>query len=143
MKDSKLEAEKICNYIEDLSKGKLHFKEDIYRLTELSINSNKLELLEELSFHAKFSKGIISIIQKKDERLENEYMQTIEKEYLDTIVKIRGILVNILSGATDFLRTIFEEKYLQFTHESMNNLKFLCEDLSFLKLYFNDVKYGR
>lgn len=143
MKDSKLEAEKICNYIEDLSKGKLHFKEDIYRLTELSINSNKLELLEELSFHAKFSKGIISIIQKKDERLENEYMQTIEKEYLDTIVKIRGILVNILSGATDFLRTIFEEKYLQFTHESMNNLKFLCEDLSFLKLYFNDMKYGR
>ncbi|MGK9476690.1 hypothetical protein [Melioribacter sp. OK-6-Me] len=143
MKDSKLEAEKICNYIEDLSKGKLHFKEDIYRLAELSIKSDKLELLEQLSFHAKFSRGIISIIQRKDEHLENEYLQTIEKEYLDTIIKIRELLVSILSNATDFLRTIFEEKYLQLTYESMNNLKFLCEDLSFLKLYFNDMKYGK
>jgi hypothetical protein len=143
MRDPKLEAEKICNYIEDLSKGKLHFKEDIYRLTELSIQTGKMEQLEELSFHAKFSKGIINIIQKKDERLENEYLQTIEKEYLDTVIKIRELLTYILTEATDFLRSIFEEKYLRLTHESMNNLKFLCEDLSFLKLYFNDMKYGK
>lgn len=138
--DYKLEAEKICNCVEDLAKGKLKNKEDLLRLTELALNSNKMQKLEELAFQAKFSQGLLRIIQNRDNTINEEYFTSLKNEYLQSIKLIKNILENLLSDANEFLKTIYKEKFFQFTLQSMNNLNDLCSDLIYMKYYFNDNK---
>lgn len=138
--DYKLEAEKICNCVEDLAKGKLKNKEDLLRLTELALNSNKMQKLEELAFQAKFSQGLLRIIQNRDNAINEEYFTSLKNEYLQSIKLIKNILENLLSDANEFLKTIYKEKFFQLTLQSMNNLNDLCSDLIYMKYYFNDNK---
>ncbi len=138
--DYKLESEKICNTIEDLAKGKLKNKEDLLRIIELALSNNKINKLEELAFHAKFSQGVLRIIQNRDNTLEEEYFNSLKNEYLKSIQEIKNILENLLENANQFLKTIYKEKFFQLTIQSMNSLNDLCSDLVYLKYYFNDNK---
>ncbi len=138
--DYKLEAEKICNAVEDLAKGKLKNKEDLLRLIELALSSNNMDKLQDLAFHAKFSQGILRIIRNKDNSLDDEYFTILHREYSKSIQEIKNILEALLVYANQFLRTIYHEKFLQLTMQSMNALNNLCEDLVYLKYYFNDQK---
>lgn len=136
----KLDAEKICNCVEDLAKGKLKNKEDLLRLTELALSSNNMKKLEELAFQAKFSQGILRIIQNKDNTLNEEYFASLKNEYMQSIQLIKDTLENLLTNASEFLKTIYKEKYFQLNLQSMNNLNDLCSDLVYLKYYLNDQK---
>ncbi|MDH7605139.1 MAG: hypothetical protein QHH13_09580 [Melioribacter sp.] len=138
--DYKLESEKICNAVEDLAKGKLKNKEDLLRIIELALSTDKMNKLEELAFLAKFSQGVLRIIQNRDNSIEDEYFNSLKNEYLKSIQEIKAILENLLEGASQFLKTIYEEKFLQLTMQSMNSLNDLCSDLVYLKYYFNDNK---
>ncbi|MEJ5351459.1 MAG: hypothetical protein WHS65_07700 [Melioribacteraceae bacterium] len=138
--DYKLEAEKICNAVEDLAKGKLKNKEDLMRIIELALSSNKIKELEELAFHAKFSQGVLSIIQNRDNSFEGEYFDSLKNEYIKSINEIKTILESLLLNANQFLKTIYNEKFFQLTMQSMNALNDLCSDLVYLKYYFNDNK---
>lgn len=138
--DYKLEAQKICNSVEDLARGKLKNKEDLLRIIELALLSNKMKELEHLAFHAKFSRGILRIIQNRDNTINDEYFKSLQNEYLKSIQEIKNILEELLKSATQFLKTIYQEKFLQLTMQSMNALNDLCDDLVYLKYYFNDRK---
>jgi len=138
--DYKLEAEKICNAVEDLAKGKLKNKEDLMRIIELALSSNKMKELEELAFHAKFSQGVLRIIQNRDNSFEGEYFDSLKNEYIKSINEIKTILESLLLNANQFLKTIYNEKFFQLTMQSMNALNDLCSDLVYLKYYFNDNK---
>jgi len=138
--DYKLESEKICNAVEDLAKGKLKNKEDLLRIIELALSSDKMNKLEELAFLAKFSQGVLRIIQNRDNSFEEEYFNSLKNEYIKSIQEIKTILENLLENANQFLKTIYKEKFLQLTMQSMNSLNDLCSDLVYLKYYFNDNK---
>ncbi len=140
MNDYKLEAEKICNSVEDISKGKLINKEDLFRIVELALTYDKMYLLEELSFHAKYSRGLITIIQKSDIKIDEEYFSKVKNEFLETIEKVKKLFEELIEIANDFLKTIFKEKYFEMSQQGMTNLNNLCNDLSYLKLYLNDNK---
>jgi len=135
-----LEAEKICNSVEDIAKGNLNNKEDLLRITELALKNNNLSLLEDLSFHAKFSQGLISIIQKSDNKIDDDYFEKVKAELIKSLEKVKKLFEELLIPANDFLKTIFKEKYLEMTQQSLSNLRDLCNDLGYLKLYFNDVR---
>ncbi len=138
--DFKLEAEKICNCVEDIAKGKLNNKEDLQRITELALQNNKIELLEELSFQAKYSQGLVKIIQKRDNKIEADYFAKVQAEMLQSITNIKNLLEELLQYAGDFLKNIYREKYFEMTTQSLFNLNNLCSDLGYLKLYLNDQK---
>ena len=140
MKDYKLEAEKICNSVEDIAKGHLNNKEDLLRITEIALQNHKMELLEDLAFHAKFLQGLVNIIQNRDNKIEEEYFAKVKSEMLQSIEKVQRLLSELLEFASDFLKTIYKEKYFQMSREAISNLNSLCSDLSYLKLYLNDVK---
>lgn len=137
-----LEAEKICNALEDLSKGKLKYREDLLRIIELALHNDKMNMLEELSFNAKYLQGLVKIIQTRSDVVDQEYLTIVEKEYTEGITKVKSIIQNILENSGSFLQTIFQEKYFTLTPQSLSNLNNFCNDLSFLKLYFNDLKSG-
>lgn len=137
------ETIKIISGVEVISNGRLNFKEDLQRLIEISILNNRIKYLEDFSFRARYSQGLLKIIQNRDNKFEDEYFAKVKNEFTESIKKIRSDLEEILSVASDFIKQIFNEKYLQITQQSIANLNLLCNDLGFLKIYFNDLKRNK
>lgn len=138
--EPKIDAEKIIEEVSQLSGSQLYNKDDLQRIIELALTADKLKVLDQLAFQAKFSQGLIKIIQKKETEIKDEYFTTVQKELTENIQKIHSLVRDILSSASEFIKNIYEEKYFQLTQQSLNNLNNLCCDLGFLKMYLNDLK---
>lgn len=136
------EVNKILTEVDRLSNNRLYFRDDIEILIKLAHQSCKFELLEEISFHAKFSNGLLKVIQRKDPVVEEIFILKASSEYKDSLQKVIKLLEDLLKEGNDFIRTIFKEKYLELNQQCLYNLNNLCSDLSYLKLYFNDLKDG-
>lgn len=124
----------------NFSRGKIQNEDDIKRLIELAIKENKLNDLEEIAFSAKFTKGLLRIIQNRENTIEDEYFEKIKKEYSENIQKVKIGLEELINHGSDFIKNIFNEKYFLLTHESLANLNNLCGDLEWVKMYLNDIK---
>jgi hypothetical protein len=140
--DLSSDTQKILSVIDILSKEKLFYRDDLGRLIELSIQNSKMNVLEELSFQARYSQGLLKIVQNRDNKIEEEYFSKVQKEFTESIEKVKSLITEILSGSSGFLKQIFSDKYLQMTQTGLSNLNKLCSDLGFVKLYFNDLKRG-
>jgi hypothetical protein len=140
MNDYSVEAEKICNSVEDIARGNLFNKEDLRRITEIALQNNRMELLEKIAFSAKFTQGLVSVIQKQDNKIDEEYFAKVKEELINSFEKVKSLLEELLSLGSDFLSAIFKEKYLELSQQSLFNLNNLCSDLGYLKLYLNDLK---
>lgn len=130
----------ILEEIEKLSKGKLNFRDDLERIIEISLEKGNIKALEELSFQARYSQGLLSIVKNRDNRIEDGYFDKIQKEYMDSILRIKSQIELILGSSSEFISQVFSKKYFEMNQKSMTNLNLLCSDLSFLKLYLNDLK---
>ena len=135
-----LTTENILIKVTELAENHLQQRGDLELLIDTAVKQDKIQLLEDLSFHAKFSNGLLRVIQKKDSTIDEEYFLKAVDEYKSSIEKVRTIFEELLSGATGFMKSILNEKYLQLSQLSLSNLNSLCSDLSYLKLYFNDLK---
>lgn len=124
----------------NFSRGKVKNEDDIKRLIELAIKENKLNDLEEIAFSAKITKGLLRIIQNRENTIEDEYFEKIKKEYSENIQKVKIGLEELINHGSDFIKNIFNEKYFLLTHESLANLNNLCGDLEWVKMYLNDIK---
>lgn len=134
------DTQKILSAIDKLSNDKLNYREDLGRLIELTIQNNKMKVLEELSFQARYSQGLLKIVQNRDNKIEEEYFSKVQKEFAQSVEKIKSSIEEILSNSSPFIKQIFSDKYLQITHASLSNLNKFCSDLGFVKFYFNDLK---
>lgn len=130
----------MLNGVEKLSNNHLYFRDDLEILIKIALQSGKLEMLEEISFNAKFSNGLLKVIQRKDPIVEETFLLKASDEYKDSLQKVVKLLEDLLKEGNDFIRTIFKEKYLELNQQCLSNLNKFCSDLSYLKLYFNDTK---
>ncbi|OGV08338.1 MAG: hypothetical protein A2499_01950 [Stygiobacter sp. RIFOXYC12_FULL_38_8] len=133
-------VDQIIFEVENLSGGFLKAKEDLRLILEAAVSSQKFDELNELAFHAKYVTGLQKVIQKREAVVDEDYFKKIGDEFQTAYQKIKTLLQSIMGSPTSFVNTIFSEKYFQLTHESLQNLNRLCEDISFLKLYLNDLK---
>jgi hypothetical protein len=136
------EVNKILAGVDRLSNNRLYFRDDLEILIKITQQSGKFLMLEELSFHAKFSNGLLKVIQRKDPVVEETFFLKVSSEYKDSLQKVVKLLEDLLKEGSDFIRTIFKEKYLGLNQQCLSNLNSLCSDLSYLKLYFNDLRDG-
>lgn len=133
-------AEKIITDIEEISGRVLKSKEDFRIILEASLKNKKIVELNELAFQAKFVTGLLSVIKKREAIVDDEYFKKVGEEFKHAYEKINVILHEILKESSDFVKNIFNEKYFSLSQTSLQNLNILCEDLSYLKLYLNDLK---
>jgi hypothetical protein len=72
--------------------------------------------------------------------VDESYSIKIKEELVNGYENLKNGLKKITQNCTPFIQQVFEEKYFQLTQSSLKNLNLLSEDLSILKLYFNDLK---
>jgi len=135
-----LTTDNILLKVSELAENRLQRREDLELLIDTAIKQNKISLLKELSFQAKFSDGILRVVQKKENTVDEAYFLKAVEEFKNSIEKVRTVLEELLSNASEFIKSVLTEKYLQLSQVSLANLNSLCSDLSYLKLFFNDLK---
>ncbi len=138
--DFSLTTNSILTKVSELAENRLQRREDLELLIDTAIKQNKISLLKELSFHAKFSDGLLRVVQKKESTVDEAYFLKATEEYKNSIEKVRTVLEELLINASEFFNSVLTEKYLQLSQVSLANLNSLCSDLSYLKLFFNDLR---
>lgn len=133
-------AEDILAGVEELSENLLRARDDFKLILEASISSQRFDELSDLAFQAKYVSGLMKVIQKREALVEEEYFKKVGEEFQTSYQKIKLLLQRILENSSDFVKNIFEEKYFQLSHSSLENLNRLCEDLAIFKLYLIDLK---
>jgi hypothetical protein len=124
--------------LDRLSDNKLHFRDDVEKLIEIALAKNKINELEKIAFETKFIAGLLGVIKKRDNLIDEEYFLKVQEEYKERLLRVQTILKDFVAADSEFYRSIFDEKFMQMNRQSFENLNFLFSDLSFLKLYFND-----
>ncbi|MFA7420011.1 MAG: hypothetical protein WCZ90_10025 [Melioribacteraceae bacterium] len=132
--------EEILSAVEDLNGNPLRARDDFKLILEASISSQRFDELSDLAFQAKYVSGLMKVIQKREAIVDEEYFKKVGEEFQVSYQKIKLLLQPILENSSNFVKNIFEEKYFQLSHSSLENMNRLCEDLAILKLYLNDLK---
>lgn len=137
---SKLTVNEIIDGTEKAAPHDLNRKEDLERLIVLVSQSGKYGELEDFSFKSKYLMGLIKVLRSQSVNNEEEYLKKLNGELTLTYSQIQDLMRSILEVGSSFIQSIFEEKYLKLSYESLDNLNKLCEDFSYLKLFINDLK---
>ncbi|MGE5352501.1 MAG: hypothetical protein ACM3P0_10480 [Acidobacteriota bacterium] len=133
-------AMNIIEEVEALSKNRLKMKDDLKRVIELSIQSNKTSVLDETAFKAKYLQGLFGIIQRGESSIDEEVFRRYMAEYTENIEEVKKNLALIIEASGNFYKNIFEEKYFSMTQDGISNLNKLIYDLGWYKMYLNDRK---
>jgi len=135
-----MNAENYTEEINDFSEQKLKRRDDLKTLIEICFTNEKPVLLENLSFTAKYIRGLERVLKKGSMNLEIRNLEQIKQDYLSNINKSVEQLKEIISLANTNEKNYFEETYLKLTQEGFKNLNELLEDLEWTKMYFNNQK---
>lgn len=135
-----LKLSEIITSLKKISNDKLLAQDDLEKIISTSIEFNLVKELEAVSFQAKYIHGLIRVIQKRETMADESYSIKIKEELVTGYENLKSGLKKIIVKCSPFIQNIFEEKYFQLTQTSLKNLNLLAEDLTTLKLYFNDLK---
>lgn len=138
--DYKKEADILFNELLNFSNNSLNMPEDIRRIIEISLQHNEIKTLKKVSFAAKYTQGLLKIIRNKSNEIDDQYFSKIQDEYSENIQKVKENLIKLAGYQGDFLKNIYNEKFFTLTQKSLQNLNYLCSDLSQLKSLLNDKK---
>ena len=132
-----------ANLVEEInvfSEQKLKRKNDLKILLEMSFKNEKSALLENLSFTAKYIRGLERVLKKGSMNPEISNIEQIKQDYTNNIKKLIDQIKELISFADTEVNSYFEEKYFKLTQEGFQSLSELLEDLEWTKMYFNRQK---
>ena len=121
---------------------KLKRKDDLKTLLDISFANDKLELLEDVSFTAKYITGLQRVLKKGSMNPEISNLDQIKLDYTNNIQKSVEQLKEIVNLSDIKVKKHFEEIYFQLSHAALSSLTELLEDLEWTKMYFNQQKRG-
>lgn len=122
--------------LDAFSDHKLTRRDDLGALIELAALHNRQELLNELSFLAKFISKTHGIMQRIG--MQGEGYDKLSREFTAAIKKSTSLMVSVLSDAQAIERQRFASRYLALTPASLQDLLALCYDLSWYKNWMID-----
>jgi hypothetical protein len=135
-----MNAENYVAEINSFSGQKLKRKNDLKTIVEICFKNEKPELLENLSFTAKYIRGLERVLKKGNMNLDISNLEQIKQDYMKNINKSVEQLNEIINLADSNTKSYFEETYLRLTQEGFKNLNELLEDLEWTKMYSNNLK---
>jgi len=126
--------------INNFSGQKLKKKNDLRIVIEICYDNDNLVLLENLSFTAKYIRGLERVLKKGNMNQEISNLEQIKQDYINNINKSVEQLKEIVNFAASEVKNYFEETYFKLTQDGFKNLSELHEDLEWTKMYFNQLK---
>lgn len=135
--------ENIAGLVEEIeiySSNQLKRKDDLSILIELGFSNNQKELIEDISFTAKYVQGLFRVLEKTAGNPEILNTGQIKADLSDNIEKVKEKIEQIIISADDSVKEYFRETYLQLSQTSLFNLTELMNDLEWTKKYLNRVK---
>jgi hypothetical protein len=138
-----MDAIQILNEVIKISENKISNQQDLEIFLSYSIQNNKLNNLEELSFQAKFIYGLYNSLQTKHPDFSIEAMERLQEEFKNALLNFSKILTDFINGQNDFHKKVLINKYVVPTERTLQNIISLCKDLNYLKIYFNNNKHNR
>ncbi len=133
----------VDNFVEEInsfSGQKLKRKNDLKTIIEICFKNEKSPLLEDLSFTAKYIRGLERVLKKGNMNLDISNLDQIKQDYMNNINKSVEQLKEIVNLTDVNEKGYFEETYFKLTQEGFKNLNELLEDLEWTKMYLNQQK---
>jgi hypothetical protein len=126
--------------IEIYSGNQLKRKDDLLTLIKLGFSGDKKELIEELSFTAKYVQGLFRVLERTAGNPDIHNTGRIKADLSDNLEKVKEKIDQIIIFADDPVKIYFRETYLQLSQTGLFNLTELLHDLEWTKKYLNQVK---
>jgi hypothetical protein len=137
-----MNTKNLAEEINAFSGYKLKRKDDLKTLLDITFKNDKPELLEDISFTAKYIMGLQRVIKKGSMNPEISNLEQIKLDYTNNIQKSVELLKEIVNLSDIKVKNHFEEIYFQLSHSRLSSLTELLEDLEWTKMYFNQQKRG-
>jgi hypothetical protein len=128
------------NAVEKFSKSKLKRKAELLRIYEEALKFKKESLFEDLTFTAKYVRGLLRIIKSGKINPGSDNIDRIKEDFLDNMNKIVKMIKEILYGAGDDLNLHFDQTYFESSQEGFLNINELLSDMEWVKIYMNNEK---
>lgn len=125
------ETEQLLTSLDNLSGGKLRHRNQLGILVECAQRSNQQETLDDLSFQAKFAARTYGIMKRVGPG--GDGYDRLTAAFTESVAKATGFMQSLLQSAPDQTREEFSGKYLSQTHEGLEDLLGLFQDLSWYK----------
>lgn len=133
-------AVELINEVEKFSNSKLNKKAELINLYESAITSDKVKDFEDLSFTAKYLRGLMRVLNEGKQISEVGSMEKIKSDFTMNMKKATELIKNIISNSDDSMKKYFEENFLEMSQNSLVNVNELLADLEWVKMYMNKVK---
>lgn len=128
----------VLHALDTLSGGKLTRHRDTETLIALAQRSRRLDLLADLSFHAKFVTGTSRTLQRIG--ADGTGVPTLAAEMQNGLEKVKAQVKEVLQEGSETDRAHFDATYFQLTPESLQALLALCSDLGWYKNWLLDTR---
>jgi hypothetical protein len=133
-------AKQVVKEIESFSGNRLKRKSDLEIIIDLAFQNKKQNLLEGISFTAKYILGLQRVIKKGNTNPEITNLEQIKNDYTDNMKKAVGWLKEIINLSDQNIRSYFETTYFELSAQAFQNLNELFADLEWTKMYLNEQK---
>lgn len=133
-------AADFVNEVEKFSKTNLNKKAELLRIYEESLKSDKEKIFEDLTFTAKYLRGLMRILQSGTGNPEVSSMEKIKADFSANVKKVTEQLKDIIADADEELKKYFSDSYFEISQQGLTNLNELLADLEWTKMFFNDQK---
>ncbi|QQS37088.1 MAG: hypothetical protein IPM56_03800 [Ignavibacteriales bacterium] len=133
-------SNELLRAVDEFSDYQLKDKKGLLLIFEESVTNNKEKQLEELSFNAKYIKGLLRVIKNGTGNAEITNIESIKKDYSTSMAKVVEQIKEIISSASAETREHFDHTYFELNQQSFHNLNELLTDLEWTKKYLNDNK---
>lgn len=132
-KDIIIECEKFIN-------TNLKQRDDLFEIVETYSLLNDVKGFEEFCFTGKYVNGLFRVLTNSSSIPEVTNIDHVKKDISENLEKINLELSRISKSLSTESKERIENKYLKLSGESLQNLKYLIEDLDHLKKYINHLK---
>lgn len=136
-------SNELLRAVDEFSDYKLKDKKGLLMIFEESVSNNKEKELDELSFNAKYIKGLLRVIKSGTGSSDITNLDTIKKDYSTAMTKVVEQIKEIISSGDAETKKHFDQTYFELNQQCFHNLNELLADLEWTKKYLNDNKRSK
>ncbi|HUN65824.1 MAG TPA: hypothetical protein VMW43_06950 [Bacteroidota bacterium] len=130
------EVEEYLGAVERYSGRRFHFRTEIALLMELAAQTERSEEFEKIIFTAKFITRAFDILRRSGSGSEES--KHLSAELQANLVSVTGLIRSLCSTDPTIADALFGERMFSLTHESLDLLKDLLSELTWIKNYSLD-----